>query len=556
MSSPAVPHRAATGWFRPLAWFLALVLFALVLRPAAHVFDMPMTEDGYYALSVARNLAAGHGLTIDGQHLTNGFQPLFTILEASAFGLAGNDQVLALRLVMALGWLFHIGGALVVALIARDAWPARYGEGERELRAPLAAFLYLAAPLMLGHAYNGLETGCAMFFYALAARWMQTGRDRSWAGLAGFGAIIGLLVLARIDAGFIAAVLGLNELRRAWRSGLLKALGRCAVLGGTALLISSPWWLYNTIYFGSPMPTSGAAQTVWRLEWLRFEDAEWALRLVLMPWIFLGAHETDLSFNAPNPFNPAGYTTMTATGFVRSVILLGVAVLVARAARRGSMVRDLANASADEAAAARRTLEFAACFILGFAGLLVYYVGGFSAHWFYYRYFAPIALVSFVAVPVLAARALDRADIRMLAQAVTVLLVIQMLALVGFALVGRGLGGNTVYVDQVRLVRDHVPGADYVAAGQAGTLGFFRERVINTDGKVNRDAIAYQDHMWDYLRAHGVRWFADWPFYVNKYLGVPLDPTGDKPVTEANGWRFVAERNYFYLYEYVGPPAR
>ncbi|HTY70255.1 MAG TPA: hypothetical protein VMH36_26620 [Alphaproteobacteria bacterium] len=556
MNTSAVQDSAAAGWFRALAWFLSLVLFALVLRPAAHVFDMPMTEDGYYALSVARNLAAGHGLTIDGEHLTNGFQPLFTILEAGAFRLAGTDQVLALRLVMALAWLFHVGGALVIAMVARDAWPSRFGGRERELRAPIAAFLYLAAPLLLNHAYNGLETGCTMFFYALAARWMQTGRDRSWGGLAGFGAIIGCLVLARIDAGAVAAVLGLNELRRARHGGLLHLVGRAAVLGVTAFLISSPWWLYNTIYFGSPMPTSGAAQQAWGLEWLRFEDAEWALRVVLVPWLFVGAHEANLSLNAPLPFGPDGYITMTATGFVRTIVVLAVALALVRAGRRGVIGRDLAAASAYEAATTRRTLEFAACFGFGFVALLVYYIGGFSAHWFYYRYFAPLALVSFVIVPILLARAWYGIERPRLAMALALLLALQMAGWTGFALAGRGLGGNTVYVDQVQLVREHVPAADYVAAGQSGTLGFFRDHVINTDGKVNRDAIAYQDDMWDYLRANHVRWFADWPFYVNKYLGVPFDPTGDKPVTEANGWRFVAERNYFYLYEYVGPPAR
>lgn len=60
---------------------VGLVLFSLVLRPAGHVYDMPLTEDGYYSLSVARNLAAGHGMTIDGINLTNGFQPLFTVIE-------------------------------------------------------------------------------------------------------------------------------------------------------------------------------------------------------------------------------------------------------------------------------------------------------------------------------------------------------------------------------------------------------------------------------------------------------------------------------------------
>lgn len=553
MTTLAAQHSAAAHWTRRLAWLLALVLFALVLRPALHVYDMPMTEDGYYALSVARNLAFGHGLTIDGVHLTNGFQPLFTVLEAAAFRAAGSDQVLALRLVMALAWLFHIAGAVTVATVARDAWPAR-SPGEREIRTGLAAFLYLAAPLLLNHAYNGLETGCTMFLYALAARWMQTGRDRSWIGLAGFGAIIGLLVLARIDAGVVAVFLGLNELRRARRHGLLTLLGRGAVLGGTALLISSPWWLYNTLYFGSPMPTSGEAQQIWELDWLRFQEAEWALRVVLVPWIFAGAHEGDLAINMPVPFAP-GYMTLTAIGFVRTVVVFGFAVPLWRAARRGGLRRDLAAASALEADTARRTLEFAACFGLGFAALITYYVIGFSAYWFYYRYFAPLALVSSVVVPILAARALGSMRHDVLAMVVTGALTVQIAGLVGLATQGRGLGGHTVYWDQVQLVRDHVPAADAVAAGQAGTLGFFRDRVFNTDGKVNRDALAYQHHMWDYLRARGIKWFADWPYYVNKYLGVPLDAAGDRPLPEAHGWRFVAENNYFFLYEYVGPPA-
>ena len=88
-------------------------------------------------------------------------------------------------------------------------------------------------------------------------------------------------------------------------------------------------------------------------------------------------------------------------------------------------------------------------------------------------------------------------------------------------------------------------------SGQTGTLGYFHPRVVNLDGKVNRDALAYQEHMWDYLRAQNIKWFIDWPHYVRKYLGVPLDDQ-DVPLKAANGWRFVAEQNYFYVYEYVG----
>jgi hypothetical protein len=546
------PAAATPGrWLRRLAVVLAVILLALAFRPAAHVYDMPMTEDGYYALSVARNLAAGKGLTIDGANLTNGFQPLFTLLQGGAFWLAGGDEILAMRLVMALGWLFHVGGALLVAAIARDAWPARRGAAERSLRAATAAFLYLASPLMLNHAYNGLETGCVMFFYAAIARWMQLGHDRSWSGLAGMGALVGLLVLARIDAAFMAVALGLNELRRSWPRGVVTMIGRGATLGLAALVVSLPWWLYNTLYFGSPMPTSGTAQQAWGLEWLRLEHAEWALRLVLFPWLFAGAHEGTIGIDVPIPAAP-GYMTMTLIGFARTLALVTIAIVLWRALRgRSEPVAE----NFVERERQRRTLEFAACFALAFSGLFVYYALSFIAYWFYYRYFAPVALVAFVVVPIILARYLSGRPRSPVAVAVGAVLALQIAVLAGLAQTGRGLGGNTVYHDQVALLREHVPAEASVAAGQSGTLGYFRDRVVNTDGKVNRDALAYQDRMWEYLRERNIQWFVDWPFYINKYLGVPLDANG-LPAAEGNGWRRVAERNYFYLYEYTGPPAR
>ena len=549
--------RAANSFWlmRTLTVVVALALLALALRPAAHVYDMPLTEDGYYSLSVARNLAAGRGMTIDGTTLTNGFQPLFTMIETGAFVLAGSDEILAMRLVLLFSWLFHIAGAITVALIARDAWPAMHGEAERAHRGRVAAFLYLAAPLMLNHAYNGLETGCVMFFYAACWRWMQMDRDRSWAGLAGFGALIGLMVLARIDAAFMALVLGLNELRRSWQLGFTTTLARGAVMGGTALLISAPWWLYNQVYFGSPMPTSGTAQQEWALEWLRFEFADWALRLVSVPWLFAGAHETAVDLWVPWPFGPAHAIQLTATGLLRTLILAAVAIVLWRWWRSGAARAERAGAAPAQDARTRRTLEFALCLAIALAALVVYYGLSFIAYWFFYRYFAPASLFAFVVAPTLWARlaTAPRGPAGKLAEiALAVLLTVQIGALSWFALGGRGLGGNTVYHDQVALVREHVPPNEEVAAGQTGTLGFFRTRVVNTDGKVNREALAYQANMWEYLRRRGVKWFVDWPHYVNKYLGVPLEGADEKPVAAANGWRLVAERNYFYLYEYVG----
>ena len=547
---------------RALCAAAAAALFTLALRPAAHVYDMPLTEDGYYSLTVARNLAAGRGLTIDGVTLTNGFQPLFTMLEAMAFALSAGDDALAMRFVIVLAWLAHVMGALVVAQVARDAWSTLEVSGpaarhEQDLRAALAAFLYLAAPLMFNHAYNGLETACVAFFYAAAWRWAQIGRDRSWLGLAAFGALIGMMVLARIDAAFLALVLGLNELRRSVRRGFAVMLARGAMMGGVAVLVSSPWWIYNLVQFGSPMPTSGTAQQNWALEWLRFEHAEWALRVVLFPWLFAGAYEAWLSLDIAWPLSPAGYVTVTATGVARAAALVVACVALIGYLRRVAPA-ELAAAPRDAAERIGRSREFANCFLIAFAGLALYYMLSFVAYWFYYRYFFPLTLFAVLAAAIAGARfALRRSSVgaRAVQYSVLAVLAIQLGALVILAQSGRGIAGNTVYHDQIALVRQYVPNDDFVAAGQSGTLGFFRDRVINADGKVNLPALAWQDRMWEYLRRRDVKWFVDWPHYVNKYLDVPLGP-GDLPAAEANGWRRVAERNYFYLYEYVGDAPR
>jgi hypothetical protein len=275
-----------------------------------------------------------------------------------------------------------------------------------------------------------------------------------------------------------------------------------------------------------------------------------------VPWIFAGAKETAIDLWIPWPFGPAQAIQLTFVGTVRAALLIAVAVVIWRWLRSGAARAERKTADPVQARRTGRTIEFAACFAIALAALVAYYALSFIAYWFFYRYFAPAALFAFVFAPILWARLASPARSSGVSIALAVLLTMQIGGLVLWARSGEGLGGNTVYHDQVALVRAHVPPGDEVAAGQSGTLGFFRDHVVNVDGKVNRAALAYQAHMWDYLRERRVKWFVDWPHYVNKYLGVPLEGADEKPVPAANGWRLVAKRDYFYLYEYVGEPAR
>lgn len=477
---------------------LASTLLALGLRAPEALIDTPIAEDGWYALTVARNVATGHGVTIDGETWTNGFQPLFTFLQAFGFWLAGGDTIGGLRAFFVLAALVHIAGAWLVAGLARDA-----AEDRKELAGAVAALGYLAAIKAYNDFYTGLETGLQLMLYALV--WRLHARD--WRARPGrearLGLALGLLVLARIDAAVFVAVLCADELRRGWRAPV-DAVRRCFVVGGVAVLVSAPWWLYNALVFGHPMPTSGFAQQETLVSLERSLAAIWALGCVAMPWIFAGAHEGD------------------AATLARAGALAALAFLAWRIRWRPA-----------------GPMGFALLLLATYAALVVYYWLTFFADWFYIRYFAPLSLLAFVFVPALLVKA-ARAWVVPLAG----LAGAASLALLAFAWTGWSPFGASAHHEQVALVAEHVPHDAVVAAGQSGTLGFLRARVVNVDGKVNPEALAWRGRMWEYLDRRGIEWFADSEWYVELYLG--LDPA-------AVGWRQIARDGEFVLYRRVRP---
>ncbi|HVG82507.1 MAG TPA: hypothetical protein VNB28_09515 [Methylomirabilota bacterium] len=488
------------------ALLLAAAALAVPLRPGAALIFPPFTEDGYYSLQIARAIAAGKGPSLEGSGLTNGFQPLITFLQAAAFRVTGGAELPALRLVAGLGWLTYLGAAL---LLGRIAARAADGEAEeRRRRGLIATVLALAAlPLWLSH-FNGLETGLLLFLLALLWRRWQRGATRSWVGLAACGALLGVTVLARIDAVFLTIALAAVELAAGWRDGWRRAFARAALLSGTALLVSSPWWAFNVIAFGSPMPISGTAQQLWAIDPYRWRWILWALGQTLAPWLSPTQYYDDRTSWIP---------------------VFGAAALVGVGLFAAKDYRPLANGSN----------RFATALGMAMAALVLWY--GFSsiAFWFYARYLVPLSLIGIVAAALLLARLPRRA-------ALLLVLAVPLLATPALSANRAAWQGSLTYFgtimfwDQVELVRAHVPDGEWVAAGQSGTLGFFRPHVLNMDGKVNPQAQAHLGRATGYLKTKGVRWFADWEWYVHRALG---------PEPEKEGWVRVAERRNFILYQ-------
>ncbi len=489
------------GFSALAALALAILLLATAFRPGASLFGLPFSEDGFYALTIARNVASGRGVTIDGTLWTNGFQPLFTFLEAACFLVARGNDLLAGRLVVLLSWLVHVVGAVLAGGVALDARPDAEG---RLVRASLGAVLYLGAAKFFADFYAGLETGLQLTMILGLWRAVQLGALETALGCFGLGALLGLAILTRIDVGFLAVALALWALVRGWREIGAASLMRPIVMALSAAAISLPWWLYNQLVFGSLYPTSGAAQQRWALESERLLEGLWALRMVLVPWIFAWDSEA------------------LATDLARSAMLalaLALFLFTPHGSRR-----------AVAAPTSQRTSGFGVALFAAMVGLMIFYVGSFFAYRFYYRYFAPLSLLAGIGVAVVLAEWAARGAAGSFAATAVVAIIAAGAAVAPLRAVSGQLGASSHY-PMVELVAATVPPGEIVAAGQSGTLGFFRDRVVNVDGKVNRDAIAWQNRMWIYLDQRGIRWFVDSPWYVERMLGT--DPA-------AHGWQLVA----------------
>jgi hypothetical protein len=493
-----------------IAFFVAAIAaLAVCLRPDSILCDKPFTEDGYYLLSAGRHIALGNGVSVDGVHPTNGIQPLYAFLAAPAYWLAGGDRVQALRGVLLLNSVCFVAAAWLFGRALRDF--VRQSFPRREALRWIASCFWLASGYLFVLAFNGLETGLLLLLYVaywhLSQKWPLRGPARA----AVHGALLGVLVLTRIDATFFVAALTALHVLHGDRP-LSSRLGEATVAGLTAIAVSSPWWIYNVVEFGSLMPTSGTAQSAANpgeggFDASRVIAAARNLLLVATPALYTG--------------DGAGSASLL---LARGAVLLFVVIAVWRLGRSGGI-----------AAPGSRSVVWA----LALAGLAfaVYYPLKFWATHFYYRYFVPMALFGLGAFVLAVMHCVSRP--RRIDPLLPLALVLCGTGIAGITLTGRGFSGNEWLRDQVALVREHVPPGARLAAGQSGTLGYFVDGVHNLDGKVNFAALQHQDDMGAYLAQHDIEWLCDWPAYLHRYVD------SERLASE---WTLIGSRGEFQLW--------
>ena len=109
--------------------FTLIGFFVLLSIPwGSSLYKKPFIEDAWYGFSIARNIADGFGITIDGSQQTNGFQPLQVFIDSIIFTLTKSDNV-ALIIIFTSRLLLHITSAYIFEGILKKALSGREIKG-------------------------------------------------------------------------------------------------------------------------------------------------------------------------------------------------------------------------------------------------------------------------------------------------------------------------------------------------------------------------------------------------------------------------------------------
>jgi hypothetical protein len=445
------------------------------------------TEDGYLMLTIARNIALGHGMsTSAGTIPTNGTQPLATFLWAACFVIAGSDKIVGVQVVLGLQLLLSVLAAYLVFRLAERVLGKTGSAPATRAKAWLAASVWFASPTVLSHSMNCLESGLYVAMIALVcwhvlapAAQSESLRLRHWAVC---GGLLGVTFWARNDA--VLLCLALTFVHLAWgfpgapRSRILRLI-QMAIAGAIVVAVAAPWLIFNKARFGSLMPISGQSESL---------DASFGQNiLIVLPNLF-----EYITFLVPIPHVFEGVLWMVGL----------VAVLTAV---RGWMIWS----STRNSPSLHPAIQLGAVMTLFYSGFYGLFFG--AAH-FMSRYLvalSPLYAVLWGGSVYTAWRWLAERTSAALASALSIL---APLLAVGLDLRAYRNGLHHPHFQVVEWIQAHVPETEWVGAGQSGTVGYFHDRTINLDGKVNPAALAARkrDGVWEYVAASPIDYLADW----------------------------------------------
>lgn len=492
---------------RPVIFLILLLIVAAAIRTTIALCDVRMlvskvlSDDSFYYFQIARNAAAGKGITFDGAVPANGFHPLWLMLLIPLNLIFGASLTGPIHAALVLEGLLDVGaGALIFLLVSRLT--------DNRAAGVLGAGVYLLNPSVIFHAVNGLETGLTLFLFAFYFWFYLTIilEDRLTSGnIVLLGLFSGIFMLARTDNIILVTIVYIHLLffRKA-----IKRPGVIAASGAVCAAVIAPWVIWNLSTFGTIQQSSGGAYSIITRGNLHASG-------VTNFQIFL----TSLS-NTIRLFLWTIPSDVFAWGGLMG-ILVGLMIGVAQ--------RD------DERA--RRTwkaVRLACVPLVAFVALALVHslIRGTLKSW----YFIPAATVASIFAGVLCGP-YDFAAFFRTGRGRAAAAFLAVVVLGGYLLNGATGWKKGMYPWQIEQVmaadwaKKNLDDSVWIGSFNAGIVGYLSQRkVVNLDGLVNNSVVPYlkQRRLWDYIRKRNISYLIDSDYSILKdyrdFYGADWDP--------------------------------
>lgn len=257
---------------------ILLVLFAvgLVARAVAGLFFLgPAYPDSFYYVNVARELAVGHGFTID--YIWNFVDVGGSIPANPTLPIPSNAHWMPLAALVQVPFIWLLGPTALAAalpfwIIGALAGPLTYliavQAGTSRVVAITAGVLAAVPAALLPFMSQPDNFGMFMVLGGLA---LLLG-SRAWTGdrraLMVGGLVVAIATLSRTDGVLLGIPLAIAGLVHLWRNRRARPeLGRWLVAGavsaGVFLVVVAPWFLRQLAVFGSLTPSAASGRILW-----------------------------------------------------------------------------------------------------------------------------------------------------------------------------------------------------------------------------------------------------------------------------------------------------
>ncbi len=467
---------------------LGIVSRLLPLFSEARIYSQFPIDDGYYMLTIARNLALGLGMSIaNGEIPTNGTQPLMTFVWALFYWLVDGDKLNGIIIVHIFQALCACASAYLIYQLANRLLPKSVW---RQTASLWVAALWFSSQESLVHTMTCLETGplvlAILIFFWLYLHVISTPLTRqSYRQWVGLGACLGIIFWIRNDTAFLAIVVAVSRLTLSIGKNTQEKkqlFFQAFLIGSTSGLMALPWMIFNYTSFGHITPISGIAEAGMRTN--AFDQ----MRLSI---IFMASSVYMIMPKFPSNF----WQQYLAFPIIASL----APILFAFSQRQRQKWPE------EWIGISRVWLPYTAM-------LFCFYAIFFGVWWMITRYFFPITPFMGILIGGILGTLWESSTLIQKTKLYPLCAVFLVLSTAYYHNEEFITGRYNAHFVISKWAKNNVKEDTWVAAWQSGMLGYFHDRTINLDGKVNPLALnAYRDKgIGEYAQSTKAEYIIDW----------------------------------------------